>query len=429
MNLLRNVGIFFALLWLAEYSQFSWAQPTLLFPADQVNAVAPLLPQSSQAQYESLLTSAGYEDIAAFSESNKYRRIGRPVGRLKVFAEDERFATCTAWLISNRHALTNQHCVDAASFPNNKIVRARLEMGVLSDKNGFDSYPVKLPQIESNIELDYAVLEVDTAAAKKYGSFILSTRDPVDAEELFLIHHPLGQPQSLSRFQCRAATPAVNGPSIRHLCNTQPGSSGSPILSDNENILVGLHHAGAPVSTGTTSRSNAGIRLSEIMKASVVLQSIAAANSGTGTTPKPVPAKQPPAEPAALQICPKKPSKSTFFAVSFDGKNAYGWYQGDTCKQFTGLRLKSILKIYIYDVGFWSGQYSADLLPAGPSVNIPVCATVLEGSAPYYSFGQLGTFDPVSGCQLHQWTVPFYELTVGSSSAEHAWRVNHLSGK
>lgn len=425
-----NSGLLLVSLWLIGCFQPSLGQPTLLFPANQANAVAPLLPQSSRAQYESLLNSSGYEDIASFSEANKYRRIGRAVGRLKVFAEDGRFATCTAWLISNRYALTNQHCVDAADFPNERVAHARLEMGVLSNRDNFDVYSVKLPPVESSTELDYAILEIDPAAATQYGSFVLSARDPKDSEELFIIHHPLGQPQSLSRFECRATTPAVSGRSVRHLCNTQPGSSGSPIFSDNENILVGLHNAGAPVSALAASRSNAGIRLSAIMKTSVRLQNIAAADFGNAAPP--VSTTLPPQSPVnqqALEICPKKLDESIFFAVSFDGRNAHGWYKGDICRKFAGPSLRSLSKVYIYDVAFWSGQYQADLPPALPSANISVCATLGGGSAPYYSFEQLGAFDPSRDCLLGQWIVPFYEVTIGESSAKHMWRVNHLSNQ
>ena len=176
------------------------AQPTLFFPASQADAIRPSLPQSSKAQFESLINSSGYEDIAAFSTGNRYRKIGRAVGRLKMFAEDGRFATCTAWLIGDRYLLSNHHCIDVTDFPNNRIARVHIEMGVLSTATKFDIYAVRMPPRETSKDLDYAVLEVDPQASQKYGSFVLSSREPVDSEELFIIHHPLGQPQSLSRY-------------------------------------------------------------------------------------------------------------------------------------------------------------------------------------------------------------------------------------
>jgi len=434
MKLRNTFTLAIAVCSMLTLSQAGLAQPTLLFPASQSEAVAPVLPQSTRIQFESLLNSSGYEDMASFSQNSKYRRIGSAVGRLKVFAEDGRFSSCTAWLIGPTHVLTNQHCVDATDFMNRRIAYARLEMGVLSNKTAFDIYAVKLPQIESSRELDYAVLEVDASAALKYGHFTLSARDPVDSEELFLIHHPLGQPQSLSRYQCRAAKPAIVGQNVRHLCNTQPGSSGSPIISDNDNALVGLHHAGMPVDIAAAARSNAGIRLSAILESSAVLKSIAMGSTGAPvpgpapaltSAPAPVPTPEP-SDRHAIEVCPKVPDETAFFSVSFDGKSAYGWFKGDACHRFEGRSLGSISRVYIYDVGYWSGQYQADLPPDAPSSRISVCATVLDGAAPDYSFGQLGKFGPSEGCPHEKVAVPFYEVPIGKSGSAVAWRADHV---
>jgi hypothetical protein len=62
---------------------------------------------------------------------------------------------------------------------------------------------------------------------------------------------------------------SVDGADIRHRCDTLPGSSGSPILSEGSGRMLGLHYGGSP--NPGPSTWNFGKRLSEIATRSRVL--------------------------------------------------------------------------------------------------------------------------------------------------------------
>jgi hypothetical protein len=324
--------------------------------------------------------------------------------------------------------MTNHHCIDASDFPNHAIDRIRLELGVLSNSTSFEVFNVGLAPAEDSRELDYAILTVDKRAEQRFGYFKLAVRDPRDSEELFIVHHPLGQPQSLSRYRCRADTPATVGRTIRHLCNTQPGSSGSPVLSDNDNTIVGLHNAGIPVSS-SSQKSNAGIRLSSILAKSPLLNSLGVASdspiASAAVPPNSTAAQPSPANAFELEICPTNPSKTYFYSVSFDAKTSIGWFQAIDCRRFSALNIEKMQKVYIYDVGYWDGQFqSVDFPTTTASARIPVCGLIADGNFPYYSFSRIGKYDPNGQCSYKPIDVLFYEAKIGARSTETGLRIN-----
>ncbi len=67
-----------------------------------------------------------------------------------------------------------------------------------------------------------------------------------DGESLILIHHPMGQPQRLTRFRCQAGRPAISEGRLVHHCDTQGGSSGAAVLTLDGFAFAGLHFAGVP---------------------------------------------------------------------------------------------------------------------------------------------------------------------------------------
>ena len=114
--------------------------------------------------------------------------------------------------------------------------------------------PGSLPSAE---ELDFAVLRVQDALgdarvgrasrvddSPSRGWLDQLASDGYEAgSPLFLLQHPQGAPLKLSFGQSLGLN--ANATRLRHLVNTEPGSSGSPCLNARLE-LVGLHHAGDP---------------------------------------------------------------------------------------------------------------------------------------------------------------------------------------
>ena len=83
---------------------------------------------------------------------------------------------------------------------------------------------------------------------------------------LWIIGHPQGRGQHISREKCLASTPAVSRNTLLHTCDKLPGNSGSPVIDAGLQVVVALHHAGI-----ANDRVNAAILMSKILANSAVL--------------------------------------------------------------------------------------------------------------------------------------------------------------
>jgi V8-like Glu-specific endopeptidase len=109
--------------------------------------------------------------------------------------------------------------------------------------------------------LDYALLKLPTPAPPREGEprghYPLSDDPyPFGADAIYMImQHPLGGFLQLSEFSARTEV-NPGGTRIRYLGNTQPGSSGSPVV-DARGRLVAIHHF-------STAKRNQGIPISKV---------------------------------------------------------------------------------------------------------------------------------------------------------------------
>ncbi len=247
------------------------AQPasdsTYMFPGDQFGVFPKTVRESLTFLRERLVhgADARYEPVADYAPDSRLRRAARPVGILDIKTSGG-VSTCTASLIADDLLLTNAHCVDGdvqalRFFPDyyEAAVRPR----------GFD---VERRPVEVDAALDYALLRVAGSPGATFGALVLSTQRPGPGEDLAIFHHPLGEPKSVTRFGCRVKAQEPDGRVI-HLCDTMPGSSGSPVLSGDMREVVALHFAGG----GTSSRPvNLAISIDTLAQKSPIIARLAA---------------------------------------------------------------------------------------------------------------------------------------------------------
>ncbi|AGP77135.1 hypothetical protein I633_04465 [Alteromonas mediterranea 615] len=254
------------------------SQTPFLFP--QENWGKPfVLSHESTVQLESLFNQRAdnFEIINQFSKFNSYKVIAKAIGRLDLKVTDINgtisVTYCTASVISERYILTNDHCINPRGL---EVSEIKLRMGLLTiDENSFTEYAVSTSPIENSKTLDYAILEVEGNPSEKFGTIKLNIAKSVsDGEELFILHHPLAKPLRLTRKDCRTRrVNSISGNSLRHLCDTLPGSSGAPVFSDLTKSIVGIHYAGG-LSNADASSFNSAISIVKIMERSEVLQSL-----------------------------------------------------------------------------------------------------------------------------------------------------------
>jgi len=289
--LLRGAVIILLAIVLSQFLQFSKAQVLYMPASEYGNATLNYTPEVYNPEnifdafdvFESILELINLRQHDA--------RLSAPIGRLDIFlrrladgAEGTSF--CTASLISDRHILTNYHCIpgDKETSEGIRVERATLRLGYLSKNQQGEEFKVNIKPIESDSILDYSILELTELPNPAYGKIDLTAvRDPHPIENLFIIHHPGGTPKAITRERCyvHPSSKLLTGSEIFHKCDTQKGSSGALVFSDKTGQPVGMHWGGYDESLPLEQRYNVAKRLTTIIERSVVIKQI------TGATAKP----------------------------------------------------------------------------------------------------------------------------------------------
>ncbi len=236
-----------------------------------IHHLDPVMNQSTGNRVlEQLLAGDTLQPISELAHSDIHRRLAKPVGRLTIGlkAADQRTGQpgsyCTASLIAADLILTNHHCVPG----NGDVTGALLTMGYVQPRarQGVAQYPVSIQPVETSKDLDYSILRVEGRPGDEWGTISLSTTTPSALHSLFIIHHPLGHPQHMTKGRCQTSDPAIDGADVLHICDTLPGSSGAPIFDDATRRVVGLHYSAVAL-----RKLNAGKQIASIAGASAII--------------------------------------------------------------------------------------------------------------------------------------------------------------
>jgi subtilisin-like proprotein convertase family protein/V8-like Glu-specific endopeptidase len=193
-------------------------------------------------------------------------------------------ALCTAWLVScQNHVMTNNHCTwDDADFDTQQELD-RMEFQFMYQDStcgvtgaSFEYSFMGGTWLENDHDLDYTLVQAPAGEdpASTYGWLLIDDR-LVDIDELiYIVGHPGGRPKEISLYSTHSSDQnnpdgfcevfSQNEPvcvggtvgEIGYYCDTEGGSSGSPVLSRVTNKVVALHHcANCP---------NRGVRIQNI---------------------------------------------------------------------------------------------------------------------------------------------------------------------
>jgi lysyl endopeptidase len=171
---------------------------------------------------------------------------------------------CTGWRIGpNNRFLTNNHCIVTSKDAYDTEVWFNYQCAQCGGHAVFRSTKVWGDTVLSTDEtLDYTLFTVDDfEAVKKFGYLQFDLRRPARGEELYIPQHPSGDPTMIAMDSDEDAngTCAVDNPTytgyakatdISYLCDTEGGSSGSPVLSKSTDKVVALHHFGGCPNSG-----------------------------------------------------------------------------------------------------------------------------------------------------------------------------------
>lgn len=181
---------------------------------------------------------------------------------------------CSAWLWGNQgHIITNHHCISSQIHVDKTQFQFKVETPGCEDKK---CSPHKCPVgeilygkdnvdfIRANKALDFAILKISAnLAAKfvaKYGYLRFRKGEAKPNETFFLVQHPHGGPKVIpailntreadtlipnlsALFRSTSKTSTIVN-ALGYMADTEGGSSGSPLIADEDRLVIGLHHLG-----------------------------------------------------------------------------------------------------------------------------------------------------------------------------------------
>ena len=202
-----------------------------------------------------------------------FLRTGDRLGRAVVKIERGDGAAGTGFLVAPDILLTNNHVLPDAETAASAVALANFETSPTSDRLGRTATVPLDPQtlFVTNADLDFTFCAV---VGLEYLGAVPLTRNSLNvlrSEYINIIQHPRGRPKEVV-VQDNQVVRADNVV-LQYSCDTEPGSSGSPVFN-NQWKLVALHHASVRTDSleGRRSRDgdsrtrylNEGVRLSAI---------------------------------------------------------------------------------------------------------------------------------------------------------------------
>ena len=183
----------------------------------------------------------------------------RPVARLVMSGG----GLCTTWRVGpDNRMFTNNHCTATASGVAASEVWFNYQ---LSACNGSAATPTKVTgdqMLRTDTTLDYTLYTVKNfSTISSFGYLGLETRAATLNEEIMIAGHPGGRQKELSvvsdrdgggRCRVNSASTSGNGSNtdIGYYCDTEGGSSGSPVIARSSHKAIALHHLGGSMNKG-----------------------------------------------------------------------------------------------------------------------------------------------------------------------------------
>jgi len=182
----------------------------------------------------------------------------RPVARLLMNNKKE---ACTGWLLgSEGHLMTNNHCIENQTDADNTDYEFMAEGAeCTTDCSGGMSCPGTVEAtsgtlVRTDYELDYSLILLPTNLTPTYGYLQLRSTMPDIGERIYIPQHPKAKGKQIAvnddqtggycevHSADEPGCDARPGPDIGYICDTERGSSGSPVIAYCDDLVVGLHH-------------------------------------------------------------------------------------------------------------------------------------------------------------------------------------------
>lgn len=235
------------------------------YPADELESIL----SSSVGNGPEAICGADDSDWAQCyqaSHPDVYAK-GRAVARLLIQAT----YLCTGWLVgAEGHLMTNNHCIADSSDANNTDFEFDAERSCGTNCSGSGACPgdvvassATLVKTSDACDLDYTLVKLPVNPTSTYGFLTVSKTGILAGKPIAIVGHPGGGGKRISIFSSDPSDPngvctvstlsaprcntgtctSLGGPlEVGYMCDTEQGSSGSPVLRRGDNVVVALHH-------------------------------------------------------------------------------------------------------------------------------------------------------------------------------------------
>ncbi len=245
-----------------------WADSVMPDGAVEVDRFAQGYPSGSGVGAESLCgpDDGQWAKCYQISEPTIYQR-SRAVARLLMNG----ILACTGWLVGSAgHLITNAHCItDPVTALNTDYEFMAEGATCATNCAGWFACPGTVVAnsallIKTNALFDYTLVQLPTNPTGTYGYLQMRTTPPAFDERIYIPGHPAAWGKRLAVASTHPSDASGKcevfsrnegsclglGPDIGYFCDTQGGSSGSPVIAYSDHAVVSLHHCGGCPNTG-----------------------------------------------------------------------------------------------------------------------------------------------------------------------------------
>ncbi|KAE9038207.1 hypothetical protein PR001_g8049 [Phytophthora rubi] len=205
-------------------------------------------------------------EAACYKSFNGAFRTSNAVARLLIKKDGGAFF-CTGWLLgSEGHLVTNHHCISTQEHASNTEFEFNAEGSSCSRSCaspracGGAIRANYATLIYADEDLDYALVKLPNNLASEYGYLRLRSSGAVMNERVYLPQHPSGWGKRIAMKSdsgwgtvTSLSTRGCASDQVAYYLDTQGGSSGSPLLSWSDNLVIALHHCGGCPNTAINS--------------------------------------------------------------------------------------------------------------------------------------------------------------------------------